>query len=104
MLLPDIDDSPCRIISSLYIEKPISLLGYFMVEDYTCRQMTFRSDCLPGVSGVALRVAEANKPTTRRHRCCAGAWEDDLLMGLLWSCCSRKISSCQTVYYCPSWS
>ena len=52
-----------------------------MVESYTTRQLSFQSDRLPAISG----LAEAFEQATGITGYAAGLWQEDLLDGLLWS-------------------
>jgi hypothetical protein len=54
---------------------------YSMVESYTTRRLSFQSDRLPAISG----LAEAFEQATGITGYAAGLWQQDLLNGLLWS-------------------
>lgn len=58
---------------------------YLMIEDYTQRNIKYRSDIFPALSGVAQKVSEMSNDKYR-----AGLWEKDLARGLLWSVIDPK--------------
>jgi hypothetical protein len=53
---------------------------YKRLNDYLGRQITYQSDRLPAIAGIAKEVAER---TGYHYRC--GLWEEDILTGLLWA-------------------
>jgi hypothetical protein len=53
---------------------------YIMVEDYTRRNVSFRSDTFPAISSLARNVGKISNDTYR-----AGLWETDLVHGLFWA-------------------
>ncbi|GAW12940.1 hypothetical protein ANO14919_023130 [Xylariales sp. No.14919] len=78
------------------------------VEAYSQRQITFRTDTLPAISGIANRWSRMSK---RRYLC--GLWADDdgLLVGLTWIIRSkgaktedRETKALSNTYIAPSWS
>jgi hypothetical protein len=52
---------------------------YSMVMNYSGRQLSFPSDVLPALSGIASAVTELHKYTY-----VAGLWQEDLQLGLIW--------------------
>ncbi|KAH6682764.1 heterokaryon incompatibility protein-domain-containing protein [Halenospora varia] len=52
---------------------------YPMVERYTRRQLTYSSDTLPALSGIASRISQSYK-----YSFVAGLWREDIQLGLLW--------------------
>ncbi|PWI63995.1 hypothetical protein PCL_00829 [Purpureocillium lilacinum] len=50
-----------------------------MVQEYTQRALTFPTDRLPALSGIAAEMAEALE-----MKYCAGLWQETLPLGLLW--------------------
>jgi hypothetical protein len=70
------------------------------VQDYTRRQLTYRTDKLVAIQGVADAVADA---TSRQYF--AGIWTDtpqSIIMGLLWA--SDAKNNGQRIEIAPSWS
>ena len=75
-----------------------------MVEDYTSRSLTFPSDKLPAISGLA-QLAEENSPDTYVY----GVWRDQLVRSLLWqhlgqTLSGKRVYSRQAKQWAPSWS
>lgn len=70
---------------------------YRMIREYTKRGLTYNSDKLPGVAGLAALVAEHDD-----GKYCAGVWREDMVFGLCW----RKVSELERIeeYIAPSWS
>lgn len=60
---------------------------YRMIENYTSRKLTVRTDKLIAVAGLAGRFATAKGLNYR-----AGLWKEDILFGLLWSAHRTGIS------------
>jgi hypothetical protein len=60
---------------------------YTIVENYTRRNLTFRSDRLPAILGLATRFSSFPGST---HL--AGLWFDDLHRGLIWRSCGSGIT------------
>ena len=52
---------------------------YHMVEVYSSRQLTFSSDVLPALSGIAIQISQVHGLSF-----VAGLWQQDLQLGLLW--------------------
>lgn len=78
-----------------------------IVEEFTSRQLTFASDRLPAILGIASRLRQDG---TRNGRYVAGLWETDLEFGLLWRVRDGKVpetyygSSVQPNLHISSWS
>jgi hypothetical protein len=72
-------------------------LWYIMVAEYTNRKLTFATDKLPALSGLASAVAEHDQ-----GKYLAGIWWEDLAFGICW----KKVSllSKYDEYIAPSWS
>lgn len=68
---------------------------YDHLDDYLLRSITFHSDRLPAIAGLAKEVAYR---TGYHYK--AGLWEEDIHRGLLWEGYGYKVSS----NYVPSWS
>ncbi|KAE8453902.1 hypothetical protein EG329_007678 [Mollisiaceae sp. DMI_Dod_QoI] len=68
---------------------------YERLRDYLGRQITFLTDRLPAIAGVAKEVAER---TGYHYRC--GLWEEDFLSGLLWAAPGVGVDLSKG----PSWS
>lgn len=52
---------------------------YRLVKDFTRRNLTFPSDVLPALSGLAVEVANHDNA-----RYCAGVWWEDMAFGICW--------------------
>lgn len=78
---------------------------YELVEQYTKRAMTYESDKLPALVGLATKFAEH----IGKDEYVAGLWREDLLAGLLWSAGNfhqwavKHVLSSST-HRAPSWS
>lgn len=70
---------------------------YDIIEDYSTRQLTLRTDMLPALSGIATRFASMLNDSY-----CAGLWRNDLLNGLAWMAVGDKTRP--SAYRAPSWS
>ena len=70
-----------------------------IVEDYSQRQLTFSTDMLPALSGIATRFASILQDTY-----CAGLWRNDLQRSLVWSADSFDLKARPSKYRAPSWS
>lgn len=70
---------------------------YRMVTEYSKRSLTYISDKLPAVAGLAALVAEHDG-----GKYCAGVWWEDVAWGLCW----KKSSGLERIeeYIAPSWS
>ena len=76
--------------------KPLSR-WYRVIEEYFLRSLTFESDRLAAISGIAREIQQQSGMTYK-----AGIWVEDLHVGLLWSIACRGEK--HTVYHAPSWS
>ena len=90
-------------VSPIY-RAEISGFWELMVEEYTKRQLTFSSDKLPALSGLATKFAKALQLPESDYL--AGLWRSDLLNGIAWQCASKapKIGTPSPGYRAPSWS
>ncbi|KAF5005330.1 hypothetical protein FDECE_8226 [Fusarium decemcellulare] len=75
-----------------------------MVEDYSSRSLTFPSDKLPAIAGLA-KMAQQGSPNEYMF----GVWTDQLLEFLLWqhlghSIDGKRFHTCQAKRRAPSWS
>ncbi|KAF4439024.1 HET-domain-containing [Fusarium acutatum] len=95
-------DSPSSISSEANIMDYVWDMWDDLVTYYSRRHLTFVTDKLPALSGVASRVHEITK-----SRYLAGLWEDNLGVGLLWAREWRgyqDLPTLSSVYVAPSWS
>ena len=78
------------------------------VRSYTMRSLTYPSDKLPALSGLARRTQQRLLPGTNGHSndtYLAGLWERELLTGLGWIAIGDPIDwSRATPYRAPTWS
>ena len=65
------------------------------VTRYSNRRLTYESDKLPALAGLAAYVAKE-----AGSRYCAGLWYDDLPQALLWTCQGQRVQE----WRAPSWS
>jgi hypothetical protein len=78
------------------LSDPLSL-WYGIITDFCGRQITFKTDTFPAISGIA---REIGKHTSDEYH--AGIWKEDFHNGLLWSMiCTNPNSSTSSA---PSWS
>jgi Heterokaryon incompatibility protein (HET) len=71
-----------------------------IVTDYSERQLTVRTDTLPGLSGIASRFASVLNDTY-----CAGLWKNDLLRCLGWLAAGdEEVIRRPSEYRAPTWS
>lgn len=71
-----------------------------LASQYSARQLTYASDALEAVSGLAKVWSERAKCTYL-----AGLWKDDLERGLLWKCVDDSATARpQGMYLAPTWS
>jgi Heterokaryon incompatibility protein (HET) len=70
-----------------------------ILEDYTQRQLTFRADLLPALSGIATRFGIVLNDTF-----CAGLWRNDLQVGLAWNTGADPLTPKPSEYRAPTWS
>jgi hypothetical protein len=77
---------------------------YQLVQDYSCRRLTFASDKLPAFSGLAQGLCGAfDNSSLGSAAYLAGLWASDLHRGLTWH---SEMRTCAHVpiYRAPSWS
>ena len=94
----------CNAMESL---KPLSTasgtLSYYnwyeMAFSFTARQLTYDTDKLPALSGLATEVAKFRGGTY-----CAGLWWEDMAWGLLWYKRTGFELTKPSEYLAPSWS
>ncbi|KAJ4289866.1 hypothetical protein N0V90_011199 [Kalmusia sp. IMI 367209] len=67
------------------------------VEAYSGRKLTYETDRLVAISGIAHKVADCGG-----ERYIAGLWQEDLLKGLLWA--AFRFDEKRREYVAPSWS
>ena len=71
-----------------------------IVEQYSRRQLTYPSDKLPALSGLASHNAGLTG-----HKYLAGVWHEELAQSLLWSLDPQlRVSPLPSSYRAPSWS
>lgn len=70
-----------------------------LVENFTTRDMSFKSDILPAVAGLASVIGRKYGLTYL-----AGMWEEKLSSMLLWAVQPPSSQGGHEVYYAPSWS
>ncbi|KAF5638920.1 hypothetical protein F25303_7526 [Fusarium sp. NRRL 25303] len=95
-------DSPISISSDADIMNYVWDMWDDLVTYYSRRHLTFVTDKLPALSGVASRVHKITK-----SRYIAGIWEDNLGIGLCWARASggyHDLPTLATEYVAPSWS
>ncbi len=73
---------------------------YNMITEFTKRSLTFASDVLPALSGLAYEVAMHDK-----GKYCAGVWWEDIAFGICWKkSATLKLAAGPDEYIAPSWS
>ncbi|KAL3421540.1 heterokaryon incompatibility protein [Phlyctema vagabunda] len=73
---------------------------YRMIRGFSLRNLTFASDVLPALSGLASEVAAHDN-----GRYCAGVWWEDIAFGICWKKTeSLKPAAGPNEYITPSWS
>lgn len=95
-------DSPSSISSDANIMNFVWDMWDDLVTYYSRRHLTFVTDKLPALSGVASRVHKITK-----SRYLAGMWEDNLGIELCWARAYRgyqDLPTLSTQYVAPSWS
>ncbi|CVL09042.1 uncharacterized protein FPRN_14576 [Fusarium proliferatum] len=95
-------DRPNSIGSDANIMKYVWDMWNDLVTSYSRRHLTFVTDKLLALSGVASRVHKITK-----SRYIAGIWEDNLGIGLCWARAStghHDLPTLATEYVAPSWS
>ena len=79
-----------------------------VVQGYTSRNLSFPSDRLPALSGVATQVCEVmRKVSSKTPRYLAGLWSDDLLNGLSWMAAGGETdleAGTKSMNSAPTWS
>ncbi|KAF5593790.1 het-domain protein [Fusarium subglutinans] len=101
-LAPSRPDSPSSISSEANMMNFVWDMWDDLVTYYSRRHLTFVTDKLPALSGVASRVLKITK-----SRYLAGMWEDNLGIELCWSRAYREYQDLPTIsaeYVAPSWS
>lgn len=76
-----------------------------IVEDYSARDLSFQSDKLVAVSGLAKiigQVTELQRGATDQY--CAGLWRSSLIPGLSWQVSKEGQAGRQESYRAPTWS
>ena len=94
------DDSRQRTSKDDWISGYTANMGvqwYSFVNEVCVRQLTFRTDILPCLSGIA-----AQMEASMMGRYLAGLWEEDLLLGLTWS--YEELQTRMVPQQAPSWS
>jgi len=76
------------------------LLWYRTVEEYSRLQLTFESDKMPALAGLAQRVGSLRPG----DRYIAGMWEASLVLDMLWRAGSLSGPGRSGMVGCPSWS
>lgn len=71
----------------------------YIVQNFTSRILTFPTDRLPALAGIARHISETRSQDTYL----AGLWRNDLPLFLLWSC-GPGAASRPATYRAPSWS
>ncbi|KAF5543003.1 het-domain-containing protein [Fusarium mexicanum] len=95
-------DSPSSISSEANMMNFVWDMWDDLVTYYSRRHLTFVTDKLPALSGVASRVLKITK-----SRYLAGMWEDNLGIELCWARAYRGYQDLPTIsaeYVAPSWS
>ena len=77
----------------------INTLWLGLVVDFCNRQLTYKDDTFPAISGMA---KEIHSITTDTY--CAGIWKSDIHRGLLWSFHAPLDDTEEESYLAPSWS
>lgn len=72
---------------------------YQMVADFTARHLTYDTDKMPALSGVATEVAKFEKGTYY-----AGLWWEDMALGMVWYKYREMELKKPSEYLAPSWS
>ena len=94
------DDFRQRTFRDDYISGDTATMGiqwYSFVNEVCGRQLTFQTDILPCLSGIA-----AQMEASMMGRYLAGLWEEDLLLGLTWS--YKQLQTRISPQQAPSWS
>ena len=94
------DDFPQTASKDDWISGDTANMGvqwYSFVNEVCVRQLTFKTDMLPCLSGIA-----AQMEASMMGRYLAGLWEEDLLLGLTWS--YEELQTRNVPQQAPSWS
>ncbi|KAI0420615.1 hypothetical protein F5X98DRAFT_371588 [Xylaria grammica] len=104
----DVPRSYAKQTVSTFEEDMVDAAWRRVVEAYSQRQITFRTDTLPAISGIANRWSRMSK---RRYLCGLWADNDSLLVGLTWGARfkgikteDRETKALSNTYIAPSWS
>ena len=105
--IPDLIHPDARINVPVQNLQPVPYDGhlsyeswYLMITRFSGRALTFDTDRLPSLAGLASRIA-----SIENGQYCAGLWWDDILFGLLWRRARLSQSPRRpTEYIAPSWS
>ena len=109
----DLEDDPNPTSSLFWRLSQCASDPYFywqqLVEQYACRSLTFSSDKLPALSGVATKIS-----AIRESQYLAGLWKDNILPDLMWRMAVApgtvgrnnrdRVPSAYFAYTAPSWS
>ncbi|KAK9416648.1 putative Heterokaryon incompatibility domain-containing protein [Seiridium unicorne] len=86
----------------------VQMQWYAIVKEYSKLRLTYASDRLPALAGIAKQLAQSHtmhypdESTRRQSRYLAGLWEDTLLDDLLWSTYNNRCKPATSP--APSWS
>lgn len=98
---PSIAESIDNQLSLLFLDMMYEW-WYIIAARYSIRKLTYPSDKLPALSGLAAQMSSSITPFTS-DRYLSGIWERDLFYGLLWCYNDMKNHKCH-VSRAPSWS
>lgn len=91
-------------LSSRFEEFSLSGLWYLLIQDYSRKQLTFLSDKLPALAG----LAQLYQGTMKEDKFLAGLWLSDILIGLMWrhiaSDAEKSRGRPKELEKMPSWS
>jgi Heterokaryon incompatibility protein (HET) len=88
------DEPRSRLLSSTWTR---------LISGYSCRQLTYVSNKLVAISGIAGKFASLNTDS-RKRTYLAGLWEEDLPWLLCWRAFNRRYDHRVAVYCAPTWS
>ncbi|KAH6677385.1 heterokaryon incompatibility protein-domain-containing protein [Halenospora varia] len=74
-------------------------LWHQIVNEYSCRDLTFEGDKLPAIAGIARRIQHVLKDDYL-----AGCWKNTMILDLLWYRAYDSRINILTAYRAPSWS
>lgn len=96
---------PTRMLDNELNDELLLKAWHGAVEDYSARDLTFFTDKIPALSGLAAAISEY-KPANCQYL--AGLWEDNFLSDLQWSSryirCSDIKNRRYPKYVAPTWS